>query len=369
MSNLAILIRHDRAAPAAVKLEADGDELILSTSAGSESIAWWRLYRIETSDAVHRFGRLDRRGWELRLAGGADQALLAHVKSRSFARIAKPFHRLHLLKILAGVFVLGATFIESVPARWVSSALSDAASERLVSGYLKSNARRRCGHEGGEDAIRKILVRLDPKLGPSVEIYGINEGGFMVTSLPPKKILFHRDALTAIDGDAIAALVAHELSHIRHGDAAAALVRHEGNVAALFAIMEGEDRRTAYLEFSGEEEERADVEAIASMKRAGIPLASAAKMFEQMRVASYENSGFAAEQRDFHFGFDDRARRWAVAAATDRPGLKPAVEGLDADRLFNFCWVGPLQYRDRAGARDPVAEPLRDPGVAQLSAK
>ena len=354
--------------PSAVKLEEGEDGLNLVGAGQSETIAWWRLYRIETGSSVHRFGRLDKRGWELRVAGGADQALLAHVRFRSLLRIPYPLNRLHMFKIVAGIIVLGATFAESIPARWVASSIPPQAQERLVSGYIKSNARSRCSREGGEEAIRKMLVRLDPKLGPSIEIVGINQGGFMVTSLPPRKIMFMRDALTAVDADAIAALVAHELSHIRHGDAGAAVVRYEGNVATIFALLEGEDRRAAQLEFSGEEEERADREAIDSMKRAGIPLASAAKMFEEMRVASYKNSGFAAEQRDFHFGIDDRARRWAAAASTDPAGLKPAVEGDDADNLYNFCWVGPLEYQTKSRQpKMPADEPLANPGVAQLT--
>ena len=331
-------------------------------------VSWWRLYRIETGSSIHRFGRLDKRGWELRVAGGADQALLAHVRFRSPLRLPYPLNRLHLLKVIAGIVVLGATLAESLPARWVASAIPPKAQERLVSGYIKANARTRCNRDGGEEAIRKLLVRLDPELGPSVEIVGINQGGFMVTSLPPRKILFMRDALTAVDSDAIAALVAHELSHIRHDDAAAAVVRYEGNVATMFALLEGEDRRAAQLEFSGEEEERADREAIDSMKRAGIPLASAARMFEEMRVAAYDNSGFAAEQRDFHFGFDGRARRWAEAANSDPAGLKPAVEGDDADDLYNFCWVGPLEFNNRPRqSKLPADVPLANPGVAQLS--
>ena len=367
LSSLAILVRHSGATPLAVRLEAGDDALGLVSAHQADSVPWWRLYRLETGDFLHRFGRLDKRGWGLRVSGGADQALLAHIKSRPLAALARPFHGLHLAKLVLGIIVLGATFAEAIPARWVASALPKGASERLVSGYIKSNARQRCGHEGGEEAIRKILVRLDPELGPSIDIVGINQGGFMVTALPPRKLLLFRDTLTAVDADAVAALLAHELSHIRHGDAAAAVVRHEGNVATMFALLEGEDRRRALLQFSGEEEDRADHEAIDSMKRAGLPLSSAARMFEQMRVASYENSGFAAEQRDFHFGFDNRARRWAVAAQSDPPGQKPAAEGSDADNLYNFCWVGPLRLAKPGRSAELPDVPPMEPGSAALS--
>ena len=170
---------------------------------------------------------------------GPDSACPRQITTAGKASEAFP-PEFHLLKLVVGIIVLGATLAESIPARWVASALPEGAGERLVSGYIKSNARLRCGHEGGEEAIRKILVRLDPKLGPSVDIVGINQGGFMVTAMPPKKLLLLRDALTAVDADALAALIAHELSHIRHGDAAAAVVRYEGNVATIFALLEGE---------------------------------------------------------------------------------------------------------------------------------
>ena len=341
MSSQAILVSGRFSQPRAVQVVVDEKSLILIGANGfAEHVAWWRLIRTGSGGSTHRFRRIDRREWELRVVAGADQALLSHVKSGLLGKFARPFHRLQTLKIVVSVVALAMMFSESIPARWLSSKFSTAAQERLVVGYIGSNARIRCNHPGGEQAVRAILNRLDPELGPGVEIVGLNTGGFMVTALPANKIMIFRDALTAVEADAVAALLAHELSHLRHDEATEAMVRHEGNVGALLAVFQGEDREDAYLKFSGQEEERADRDAMVMMTRAGISLKPAADMFEEMRLADYRNDGFAAEQRNFHFGIKGRAREWRQATLRQRPNLVPVLSGDMADDLYNFCWVG-----------------------------
>lgn len=341
MSSQAILVSGKVAQPRPVQIIVEETSLILLGANGfSEQVAWWRLFRTGDGGSTHRLRRVDRRNWELRVVAGADHALLAHVKSGLLGRVVRPFHRLQTLKIVGSVFVLAMMFSESIPARWLSSRFSISAQERLVVGYIGSHARIRCNHPGGEQAVRAILTRLDPELGPAVEIVGLNTGGFMVTALPANKIMIFRDALTAVEANAVAALLAHELSHLRHGDATEAMVRHEGNIGALMAVFEGEDRNDAYLKFSGPEEERADREALTMMRRARIPMTRAADMFEEMRLADYRNKGFAAEQRNFHFGMNDRARQWRQAALLQGSNLQPVLAGDSADDLYNFCWVG-----------------------------
>lgn len=341
MSSQAILLSGKSKQPRAVRIFVDDDTLDLNgPNDFFEQIAWWRLFRKDGSGSTHCFGRVDRSDWELRVVAGADHDLLARVKSRSWRRFAGPLHRLQVVKVAGSLIVLAAMLSESVPARWIGPNLPVFAQERLVAGYVGNNARNRCNRPGGEQAVRAILKRLDPALGPTVEIIAFNHRGFMTSALPANKIMVFRDALTAVEANAIAALLAHELSHLRHGDATTAMVREEGNVGTLMAVIEGEDRDRAVMKYSGAEEERADREAMAMMRRAGIPMAQAAAMFEDMRVADYDNKGFGAEQRDFHFGMNDRARQWQKAAAGQPATLPSVIPESQADDLYNFCWIG-----------------------------
>lgn len=364
MTDYAILLHGAEKSPKAVRIAAANGNLCITGADGSQAtIPWWRLFRVEDRGTTHRFRRIDAPHWELRVTSGSDRALLAHIGYRRLARALALLNRLHGLKILLGIFVLAVTFAEHLPADWTGRLLIPAAQKRLVDGVVGQYATKRCTRDDGAAALRKLLVRLDPQTGRKAEVVALDLDGFMVSSLPSNIIVVLRYALTEIDVDAFAALLAHELSHLRHGDPMAAAVRHYGHLGVWGAVFEGEDRRELRLEFSSAEERRADLEAMAMMRRAGIPLAPAAKMFEEMRKARAGGSNFAYDQRDYHFGLPARAQQWAAAARSDPKALVPVLNRDEADELFNYCWPGqiiPLP-RIRRGPDDPTI-----PGTGKL---
>ncbi|HKH01582.1 MAG TPA: M48 family metalloprotease [Bradyrhizobium sp.] len=221
----------------------------------------------------------------------------------------------------------------------------------------------RCAHEGGEAALRKLLVRLDPDLGRRVQLVAVNGGGFVVTSTPGERIFLYRSAMTEIESAALPALLAHELSHIRHGDAMSAVIRHNGFVSTWAAIMDGSGRRMLVMDFSGLEERRADLEAMQMMRSARIPLAPAAKMFEEMRVSKAQRGFYGYDLRDFHFGIDARAQRWAAASRSDPSAAPPLLTGQDSDDLYNFCWTGPIKALPGDQKRAPMPAPPGQGGL------
>ncbi len=331
---------------------------------GTESIVpWWRLFRVEDRGATHRFRRIDAANWELRATTGSDRELLAHIGRRRLSRAFALLNRLHGLKILLGIFILAVTFAEHLPADWTARLLIPAAQKRMVDGVVGQYATKRCTREGGAAALRKLLVRLDPKAGRTGEAVALDLDGFMVSSMPSNKIIVLRFALTELEADALAALLAHELSHLRHGDPTAAAVRHYGHLGVWGAVFEGEDRRELHLEFSSAEERRADREAMSMLRLAGIPLAPAANMFERMRKARAGESNFAYDQRDYHFGLPARATEWAAAAKSDPEGGPPVLTQEEADELFNYCWPGQI-ISSQGVLREPVAPPT--PGTGKL---
>lgn len=334
MSYVALLVTNSGQTPRAVQISLEGNFLNVSGAHGSEAVPIWKLFR-SSSGTTLQIRRVDRPGWELRLSGKHPE-LAEYIGEKPLARGAEIVGRLGKLKIAIGLLLLIPTLWQALPARWIAKMLPGWAQERMVGGYISGNARRRCTREGGEEAMRKILVRLDRDIGKKVEIVTLNFGNVMVTALPANKVMIMRGALGDIDAEALAALLAHEIAHLRHGDATTAMVRYEGKAGTLKAIMQGEDRKEAYLEFSGPEEERADREAIAMMQLAGITLKPAAAMFKQMTTDEF----FAPRQRDFHFGMAGRARAWTAAAAQEPADLKPLLTQNEADDLFNSCWPG-----------------------------
>jgi hypothetical protein len=262
------------------------------------------------------------------------------VGRRPLQRLTHPFHRLHAFKILLGLLVVIGTVVEHTPSEWTAKLIPEAAQRRLIEPIIAQRAPGRCSHEGGEAAVRKLLVRLDPEIGTKVEIDAFNDSDFLVASAPSRKLFILRYSLTEVNVDALAALLAHELSHIRHGDPTVATVRYRGFLSTWAAILEASANYEMIMNFSGLEERRADLEAMQMMRRAGIPLRPAAEMFERMRVSKAQGGHFAESQRDFHFGLDARSQRWAVAARSDPPTFAPVLTKDEADAIFNYCWQG-----------------------------
>jgi len=368
VTHFAILLEGPNEQPRVVRLAESGECLTLLGSDGIHSqVPWWRIFRVSNEGTIHRFKRLDQRDWELRVTSGADRDLVARVGKRPLARLLYPFRRLHLLKTIIGAIVLLAAIAQHLPPEWTARMMSSRLQHRLVDGVIAQNAAKRCSHAGGEEAFRKLLVRLDRDLGGTVEIVGLNDGAFIVTAAPPNLIVVTRGALQHADAEAMAALVAHQLSHLRHDDELVAMVRHEGTWGIWGALLEGRlpDIR---MNFSGLEERRADTEAMAMLHRANISMQPAAQMFEEIRISRAQGSYVAYEYRDFHFGIDSQAKRWAAAAEAKRAGSRTgsALDRNDSDALFNFCWPGRLPPAERQQGLPPLPP---EPGSGAISSK
>ncbi|WP_407826567.1 M48 family metalloprotease [Sphingomonas sp.] len=292
---------------------------------------------------------------------GADQDLLAHIGRRPLYRILHPLRRLEAFKIVAGLLVISVTVAQHMPAEWMGGLVPAWAEQRLVDGVVAQDAPARCSHPGGERAVRTLLLRLDPQLGKKVDIVALRNGGFAVTSTPGQHIFMLRGAMSEIASGALPALLAHELSHIRHGDPTVAIIRENGFLKTWATILDGNERPTLQMRFSGLEERRADLEAMQMMRNAGVPLKPASEMFEQMRISKEQGGFFGYDQRDFHFGIDARAQRWAAAARSDPTESRPILTPNEEDALYNFCWTGPIAPLPR-GAR-PAPEKTAPLGV------
>jgi Zn-dependent protease with chaperone function len=324
-----------------VNLSVDEPGLAVIRADGSEElIGWWRLFRHSDEDSIVRIGRLDQPKWELRVAGTRHE-ILDRIDQRSWRRLVRPARRLGSLKLLFGTLVLLGTIAGSLPASVTSRLIPTALHARLSEGPLLRNAAGRCAQPEGKRALAAMLARLDPQLAGSIDARVYRTPEFLVAALPGDKLVILREATTATTADQLAALIAHELSHLRHGDPIVAAVRENGLLAVAGKIISGPDNQTLLLTYGGHEEARADREAMAMLRKAGIPLRPAAEMFEEIRVAMANGDALAAGQREFHYGIENRAAAWAAAAQADASPPSPFSRE-ENDALFNLCWAGLL---------------------------
>src|SRR5688572_17060082 len=113
------------------------DSLALIGSAGAESrIPWWRLFRLPDEGTTHRFARLDKRDWELRVTSGADQELLSQVGRRPLARVLYPLRKIQFVKTAIGSVVLLAAIAQHFPPDWTAKMIPDTLENRLVDSVL-----------------------------------------------------------------------------------------------------------------------------------------------------------------------------------------------------------------------------------------
>jgi Peptidase family M48 len=286
------------------------------------------------------------------------------VGRRPLYRFLHPLRRLEALKILAGIAVLAVTLAQHAPPELTAKTVPGWAQDRLVDGVIADDAPRRCSRQGGDAAVRKLLVRLDPALGWQVEIVALRNGGFVVTATPGKHIFMMQSALTEVDPLALPALLAHELSHVRHGDPMVAILRENGFLKTWAAIFEGNPENMLRMRFSGLEERRADLEAMQMMRNAGVPIEPAAKMFEQFLQSKEQGGYFGFDQRDFHFGIDARVQRWAAAARFDQPSAPPVLTDSEQGEVFNFCWNGPIKPLPKSARQAPPV--AASPGTGSI---
>ena len=363
MNDLAI-VTSGNGMPRTVRLVVGDDALHLVSIHGEEAISWWRLYRVGDEGTTQRFRRVDRAEWELRVTSAEDLGILGRVRRGSIFRFLRPLQRLQTIKVFAGIMILGITIAAHAPAEWGAAFVPAKLEQRLMDGIIAQNSPKRCSHEGGDAALRKLLVRLDPALGRTTQIVALTEPQFIVTAAPANTIVILHGAFMETSTDQLAALLAHQLSHLRHGDALTAAVRRNGLMQIWAAGLQGEGRDNLSMDYSGLEERRADIEAMQMLRRAGIPLAPAAEMYEHMRVAGAQHSGYAYEQRDFHFGIDGRAARWKEAARSDPQALKPALTQDEDDAVFNFCWAGRIMPAGRPS--DVMPERVQPAGTGAI---
>jgi predicted Zn-dependent protease len=166
-----------------------------------------------------------------------------------------------------------------------------------------------------------------------IEFRSVAGDGVNAFALPGGIVVFLDGIVDFVDGDdeMLLAILAHEASHQAHHDMTRGLFQALGYVA-LAGLVWGDYSSVAsngavlfgQLHHTRAAELRADVEAIESLRRAGVSPAALARFFWKENAEAKRKGQEGLEWLSTHPGSRDRAERAIEAADADRAGARAA---------------------------------------------
>lgn len=329
-----MLIEAKGATPRPVQLDIEEDAIFLDQPGRTlEELALRYLVRRGEDRGIVRLGRAGRPGWELRISGGAAREVLA-VMPGTGARLSKlAGYGWYLWPVWAAMIAL---LVAQIPADWAASLTPAALEHRALPAGIYDDEDR-CTSPMGDGVIRRFISRFDPSLGKDIRIDVVRSSSFVLTSLPDRRLLISDTALRDTDPDALAALIAHEIAHLKNDDALEALFRARGPVETYSRIIFGSDEEPngSLLRFSRAQELDADRAALAMLVAADISLEGGANFYVERGSADALTKAFGSELGSLHAG--DLSRSVWLRAVIDNPGNRPAFTQQEVTALTNFC--------------------------------
>lgn len=355
MSLLALVSQGSGRTLRSVIVEFGEDGVTLFDNRGEvEEIAYSRLKIRDDRSGSVLVGRKWRPGYRLYLAGEA--ARIAKERLRP-APWPKRIWRWALQSPKAALAVLAAPYLlfDAIPAEWVAHAVPLSLTSGIEASAIQKIRLSACPDPGGNAALRALIGRVSSGRS-ELQVMVINEHSFMVSARPGGELLIYRSAISEVDGEVLAALVAHALAHQEAGHVRIAAARGEGSNFVDRLTFDRFDGELVKLVYSPEEEREADQAAIAALHRARISMKPAADFFAKINQADLAGRYWAQEYAEAHPGGINRAAVWATAAATQKQTRK-ALSEPQADNLFNICWERPADVPSKwADGRRPVGE-------------
>lgn len=334
------LLREGNALPRSVSVEFDDEYLMLRDSRGwSETIGLGALRIREERPGSLVLGRQWRRGFSLQLSSeAARQARELLPPSRSLPRrifaLATSSPKLAITLMIAPFIIA-----DHVPGQWYAHVTPKSAAARLESRAIEQARSDACDDASGQAALDALVRKLE---GPGVptEAIALRDPSFMVSARPGGQLLIFGSAVTEVDAEVLAALIAHELGHKEANQTLGAAGRAEEGDFPLRLILPWWDKSLVEMQYTRKEERMADHYAMVALRRAGIALRPAAEFFARIDQANQRDSYWAQEYSNRHSGVPNRAAVWATAANA-QGSARPALSERQADELFNICWERP----------------------------
>lgn len=312
----------------------------LAITDGQGKVDWWAysalIVRDTPGDRIILGQRFQPR-FRLDLAGSAAREFRARTPPLEslWSRLRRWAIRSPKLAALA--ILVPAYLLEHLPGRWLAPVTPPFLAARLDAGIEEYVAKAQCRSKDGQRVLDALVRRLAPAVVAVPATFAINDHSSFVSARLSGQLIVSRTALVEIEAPVLAALIAHELAHIEHGDLTWAAGRGEGTSYIGHIIQGGWAERWAVLEFSEDEEARADRAAIDLLAKQRIALGPAAAFFARDEKARREGSYWAQSYTDAHPGLSNRGAAWAIAARRQRATV-PLLNEKDGDDLYNLCW-------------------------------
>lgn len=341
-----------------VLVEADGEALRITHQNGhAELVDPALLMLVEDPGRFPRFSRSDIAGWRLRFEEAPDPALAALLPRRA-PRYGRWVDRIGLLPA-AGAFAAAAAVVVAIgyaaPA-WIAPLIPEQWERNLGTALVGDFGDLRCTDAAGNRALAALTERLEPgitnaKRAAAIRFTAIDVDIYNAAALPGGQIVIFKEMLTDADADALAGVVAHEIAHVRRRHVTQALVRELG-IGALLRLFAGgigaNAEQLVALSYTRANEEEADRDAIATLRRAGIDPRPTARLFAKLskEAGEGERGAFDAEFLQSHPVSRERALRFAASHTPGR-AYRPVLTQDQADALSDVCWVRPSPGTDK----------------------
>ena len=199
---------------------------------------------------------------------------------------------------------------------------------------------KRCEDPEGDMALRAPLMRLDPQNGANIRVDVYEEGPFLVAAAGQNRIVVTQKALTMTNQAQLAALLAHEISHLRENND---YFTEMGDAASLEEVLDVPTWRGSGF-YTEEEEEYADQDAMDMLMDASIPIYPAVSLYNLSD--SYQGVGrhYTYEQFRLHPGLPGRVAMWNNAAQSDYSSPSMPADYRVNPAVYDYC--GAPAYAD-----------------------
>jgi Zn-dependent protease with chaperone function len=312
-----LVLRH----PQAEGIEFGADELIFREERPGE--------RVYTLQGTPRF--------RLMLQGEAPPQIEALLPRPS--RYGRWIDRFGLARAAIGFALASAVLVAvamTMPS-WLGPMVPPSWERRMGEAMVGDFGNRICHTKAGDAALSKLAAELDPG-GEPIRVGVANLGMVNAVTLPGGQVLMF-DGLVqqAKSPDELAAVLAHEIGHVRERHVMTALLRQFGLsilTAGSGSSLDQNVLGVAALSFSRKAESEADAFARARLQHARISPAGAVRFFERLRKEGGDQPGWTNWLQS-HPAPGDRAR--AFLAAKHDGGYEPALSKKEFAAIRAMC--------------------------------
>lgn len=255
---------------------------------GDDAVPADQLGLVDEDGRSLTLSRGDQPGWRLILAQPVDPAIRALVPGSS--RYGRWIDRVGLPKATAlfGAVAAGVLFVGYSAPAWLAPLVPESWEKNLGAAIVGDFGDNACRDPRLADALGAMARRIEPSDdGRSpITMTLIDVGIFNAAALPGGQIVIFDGALReSPNPDAIAGVLAHEISHVRRRHVTQALIRELG-IGALIRLFAGDIGANAQqlvsLSYTRANETEADGDAIAALARANIDPRPTAELFRKL---------------------------------------------------------------------------------------